>query len=211
MKKALFFDLDGTLWDALIPLTKSWNEAMLEHHLPYRFDLEKMRSYMGLTPEETCPLAFPNTTLEEGLKLFKIVLDAEILFLAKNPGILYENEENILSQLSQKYPLYIVSNADKGYIQNYINACNMSKYFTDFVQAGDTNLPKWRNILYMKEKENIDEVIYIGDTKKDMDESFKAGVKFIHAAYGFGKIDNAQYKISSLNELPSLVDSIFKD
>ena len=27
MKKALFFDMDGTLWDALVPLMESYNIA----------------------------------------------------------------------------------------------------------------------------------------------------------------------------------------
>ena len=43
MKKALFFDLDGTLWDAIVPLTESWNEAMIKASKPYRFDLDKMK------------------------------------------------------------------------------------------------------------------------------------------------------------------------
>jgi len=211
MKRAIFFDLDGTLWDALIPLCESRNNAMEENGYKYRFSLEKMQSFMGLTPEETCPLAFEDKKLEEGLKLFKICLDYEIKYLAKNPGKLYENEENVLENLSKKYPLYIVSNADKGYIQNYLNACNMNKYFEDFVQAGDTGLAKRENILYMQKKHNIDQVIYVGDTNKDKIESEKAGAIFIHAAYGFGKIKETKYKIDSLNELENKIKEIFKD
>jgi phosphoglycolate phosphatase len=209
MKKSIFFDLDGTLWDALVPLTDSWNDAMIKANEPYRFDLVKMKSYMGLTPEETCPLAFPGTDLKEGMRLFKICLDAEIAYLAKNPGILYPHEREVLEVLSKKYPLYVVSNADKGYIQNYLNACDMKKYFKGFVQAGDTGLAKWQNILYMKDKEGIDEVIYVGDTLKDKIETEKAGQKFIHAAYGFGIIEDDEYAINSLEELPAMAEKLF--
>lgn len=209
MKKALFFDLDGTLWDALVPLTESWNEAMISHNLPYRFTIDTMKSYMGLTPEETCPKSFPGTTLEEGLKLFKIVLDAEIDYLSKHPGTLYPNERLVLSILKEKYPLYVVSNADKGYIENYLSACHMEDYFVDHVCAGDTGLAKWQNIMYLKKKEGIDQVIYIGDTLKDKVETLRAGELFIHAAYGFGVIDEDEHYINSLDELPDLVEKLF--
>jgi phosphoglycolate phosphatase len=209
MKRALFFDLDGTLWDALVPLMDSWNKAQEEAGTKYRFDLETTRSFMGLTPEETGLLAFPEETKERQMELFKINLDAEIIYLATHPGKLYSHEEEVLSSLSKKYDLFVISNADKGYVENYMNACKMRKYFVDFVQAGDTSLPKWQNILWMKDKYKIDEVIYVGDTLKDKIESEKAGVKFIHAAYGFGTIENDEYKINSLLELENLADKMF--
>ncbi|MFA6829529.1 MAG: HAD family hydrolase [Bacilli bacterium] len=209
MKKSIFFDLDGTLWDALIPLTESWNQAMDEHNENFHFDLKMMQSYMGLTPEETVPLAFPGVDFSKGMELFRICIKSEISYLSKHPGILYPQEEEVLSILSQEYPLYVVSNSDKGYVENYLSATHMEKYFTGHVCAGDTNLPKWKNIIYLKEKEGIDQVIYLGDTLKDKTESEKAGVQFIHASYGFGKIENCKFSISELAELPIYIQKIF--
>ena len=141
MKQCLLFDLDGTLWDALEPITTSWNQAMKKYN--YQYDLDTIKSFMGLTPKETCPLAFKNHFLEEGLKLFDIVLKAEIDYLSKNPGKIYPNEDEVLSLLKEKYDLFIVSNCDKGYIENYLNACQKTQYFTDHVCVGDTSLDKW--------------------------------------------------------------------
>ncbi|MFA6624995.1 MAG: HAD-IA family hydrolase [Bacilli bacterium] len=209
MKKALFFDLDGTLWNALTPLCESWNKAMEEHGLKYRFDLKSMTSYMGLTPAETVPLAFKDVDFKTGLDYFNICLEAEIGYLKDHPGFLYPHEEEVIRRISSIYPIYIISNSGKGYVENYLNSCHMGKYFRGHLCVGDTGLVKSDNIIYLKKKENIDRVIYIGDTKKDLDESRKAGVDFIHASYGFGKIDEKIPAISSLSDLEKEVETVF--
>lgn len=209
MKKAIFFDLDGTLWDALNQITISWNLTMEKFHYPYRFSLEDVKAIMGLTPEETCQLLFKDKSLKEGLDIFHLLVKEEINYLSKHPGTIYENEDQVLSVLSAKYDLYVISNSDKGYIENYLSTCNKEKYFKGHICAGDLGLPKWKNILYVKKKEKIDEVIYVGDTLKDYIECQKAGVHFIHASYGFGKIDDQVDRINSLDELIPLINKIF--
>lgn len=211
MKKAIFFDLDGTLWDALNQITISWNLTMEKFHYPYRFDLETVKSIMGLTPEETCQLLFKDKDLKEGLDIFHLLVKEEINYLSKHPGTIYENEDKVLSVLSAKYDLYVVSNSDKGYIENYLLTCNKEKYFNGHICAGDLGLAKWQNILYIKKKEKIDEVIYVGDTLKDKIESEKVHVKFIHAAYGFGKINDDSVKINNLTELILKVEEVFAE
>lgn len=208
-KKALFFDLDGTLWDALVPLIKSWNSAMEKANEHYRFNMKSMMSYMGLTPEETVKIAFTDVPFEKGMALFNTCLDSEIGYLAVHPGKMYPHEGEVISKLSEEYPLYIVSNCGKGYIENYLNALNMAKYFKGHLCVGQTGLPKWGNILKLKEDEKIDDIIYIGDTDKDRVESEKANVKFIHAAYGFGTTLIKTPKIDSLTELPETVKKLF--
>ena len=210
-KKAILFDLDGTLWNALDTITEAWNKAMKEHNLKYSFSLETMKSFMGLTPKETAPLAFKDVDLNKGLEYFALCLNEEIKYLRIHPGKLYEDEEEVLKELSKHYPLFIVSNSDKGYIEDYLNAYDFNKYFKDHVCAGDTDLEKWQNILYIKNKYQLEKIIYVGDTKKDLNESIKAGVKFIHASYGFGEIEEEVLKISKLRELPDLIKKVFKN
>ena len=208
MKKAILFDLDGTLWDAIVPITDSWNETMKRKMVPFSFDTVKIKSYMGLTPEETVPLAFPGIPFEEGLALFKRCVQDENRFLAKKPGLLYPGEEEVLALLSKKYFLGIVSNSDRGYVENYLASCRMSPYFSYHVCAGDTGLPKWGNILYAKKENALDSLFYIGDTLKDKLESEKANVPFVHAAYGFGVIPSCPHAIHALRELPEMAEAL---
>ena len=211
MKKAIFFDLDGTLWNALEPLCASYNNSMQAHNLPYRFDLEKVRSFMGLTPEETAYLIFPDVNIKLGLEYFYICLHDELDYLKDHPGKLYPAEEDMLKDLAKDYDLYILSNADKGYIEKYLDAYQFHKYFKGHLCAGDTGLDKKENIKYLMQNKHIDKVIYVGDTLKDMEQSKAAGVEFIHAAYGFGSIPNYPYAISTPRELKAVVKKVFKD
>ncbi len=209
MKRAIFFDLDGTLWDAIEEIKDSYNEAMKVNNLKYSFDYKTVKSFMGLTPLETVRLAFNDVSEKEGLRYFDICFKYEIKYLSSHPGKLYPSEFEVLSLLSKTYPLYIVSNADKGYIENYLNNYDKNHCFSGHLCAGDTSLDKAENIRFLMKKEGIDEVIYVGDTLKDLKECEKANVNFIHASYGFGVINNPKYKINSLGELPNVVNKIF--
>jgi phosphoglycolate phosphatase len=213
MKKecSLIFDLDGTLWDAVSPITAAWNQAMAEEKAPFLFDEAKIKSYMGLTPEETCPLAFPGVPFEEEMRLFQACLRSEIAYLSKNPGKLYPKEREVLAELSKTYSLYLVSNSDKGYVENYLTACQMSAFFSGHVCAGDTGLAKWANIQYLMKRENLAKALYIGDTAKDKNETEKAGIPFIHAAYGFGEIPHCRYRLSRLADLPLVAAEVFRN
>lgn len=210
MKKAIFFDLDGTLWDAIEPIKDSYNLTFKKMNLNHEFDYYEVKSFMGLTPLETVKLIFKNEISdEEGLILFNLMVKEEIEYLKNHPGVLYPKEEKVLASLSLKYPLYIISNSDVGYIENYLNYFDFNKYFRGHLCAGDTKLEKWQNILKVKEEEGIEEVIYVGDTAKDYSESQKAKVKFIHAAYGFGKVENVN-NIKSLLDLEKEIELVFR-
>lgn len=208
-KPALIFDLDGTLWDAIKGLTIAWNAAMAKEGQDIFFTETILKGYMGLTPDETCPLAFPNRTRAEQMRLFRACFASEIKYLSVHPGMLYPHEEDVLKELYKDYDLYLVSNSDKGYVENYLNACSMGKYFKGHVCAGDTGAPKWKNIRYIMEQYGIEEAVYIGDTEKDMLETKAAGIPFIWAAYGFGVRVNARHYLRAITDLPLVAKQVF--
>ena len=72
-------------------------------------------------------------------------------------------------------------------------------------------LEKSENIKLIVERNNIDEAVYVGDIQGDYDSSKKAGVKFIHAAYGFGTIDDDVPAIRKFSELPRVADRVFEE
>ena len=50
-----------------------------------------------------------------------------------------------------------------------------------------------------------DNIIYVGDTNGDYLATKKAGGTFIHAAYGFGEIEDETAKIDDITQLPELL------
>ena len=54
------------------------------------------------------------------------------------------------------------------------------------------------------ERSGMDRALYLGDTQGDLDAADRAGIPFVHAAYGFGKVDRPVPAIHDLAELPAL-------
>lgn len=193
-KKAVLFDLDGTLWDSSRAFLPAWNEV-LETHSDIRgpVTLEEIGSYMGLTPSVMAGRMFPMLTLDDALKMLYLCFDAEEKLLREKGGILYEGVEKLLSTLHEDYFVAIVSNSQDGYVQAFLDYYGFWKYVDDIEMAGRTGNPKWDNITLVLERAGIDRerALYVGDTQGDLDAADKAGVRFIFADYGFGKVDRA--------------------
>ena len=132
-------------------------------------------------------------------------------YLIVHGGELYPDVEKTLDELSERYDLYIVSNCQRGYIESFFSYHGLDRYFKDTECYGNNELEKSENIKLIVERNNIDEAVYVGDIQGDYDSSKKAGVKFIHAAYGFGTIDDDVPAIRKFSELPQVADRVFDE
>ena len=56
----------------------------------------------------------------------------------------------------------------------------------------------------------LDDAVYVGDIQGDYDASMDAGVKFIHAAYGFGTIEDKVPEIHKFCELENVADQVLQ-
>ena len=48
----------------------------------------------------------------------------------------------------------------------------------------------------------------IGDTVLDYEAACEAGVPFVHAAYGFGQVAQAEWHLDAISALPALLREI---
>ena len=96
---------------------------------------------------------------------------------------LYPKLEETLSALKEKYPLYIVSNCQSGYIEAFLDHYGFGKYFEDIECYGNNLKQKGDNIRLLADRNGLTEAVYVGDIQGDYDASCHAGVGFIHAKH----------------------------
>ena len=212
MNKGIIFDMDGTLWDAGASIAEAWNIVMQRRSLEKKdFTADDIHSIMGKTIDGIADTLFGEYSREERMDITRECLVYENEYLAEHGGELYERLEEVLQELSGEYPLYIVSNCEKGYIEGFLEYYDFGKYFKDFESHGNTGLPKGKNIRLVAERNELTDVVYIGDIQSDYNASREAGVGFIHAAYGFGIINEEVPKVSCMAEVPKAVKKYFAD
>lgn len=212
MKQGIIFDMDGTLWDSAQQVAESWNLAM-EKFGYQRQPLTGMdiQNVMGLTMDQIAEILFTKIEGGERKALLTLCCEMENDYLRVHGGVLYPKIRETLEQLKQDYHLSIVSNCQAGYIEAFLDYYQLHDLIEDKQCYGDNGKQKGENIALVAVRSHLDAAVYVGDIQGDYDASMAAGVKFIHAAYGFGSIREEVPKISEFAELLSVVPMVFHD
>lgn len=209
MKKGIIFDLDGTLWDSSLAVATSWNIALAKlKDIDCRVDVETMHKLMGKTLDEIAKLVFNNVSESRALEIMNSCLMEEQRYIIAHGGILYPKLEETLNQLSKDYYISIVSNCQSGYIEAFLEFHKLGTYFCDFECWGNTRCPKSDNIRLVAERNSFEKAVYVGDTLGDFNSAKAACIPFIHAKYGFGIVNEAEYSVNSLVEIPYLAKKL---
>ena len=211
MKKGIIFDMDGTLWDAAENIACSWNKTILREKGALReITPDDLKHVMGRTMAELAGLLFPMLEEEEAHALVGLCGEEENEYLRVHGGVLYPDLEGTLEFLAGDYALTIVSNCQKGYIEAFLDYYQFWNYFQDIECFGNNQMGKAYNIAQVVKRNGFEDAVYVGDIQGDYDASREAGVKFIHAAYGFGTISEEVPYIREFAELPGVLKEVFK-
>ena len=203
---AIIFDVDGTLWDSRIPVAHSWNHSIEVYTgKPSQFTPEYLGQFFGKTMDVIIKVLLPDCTPEERLRLGELIFAEENDWLATEPGSVYPGVEATLERLSQKYPLYIVSNCQNGYIEVMLETTGFGRFFSGHLCYGDTQEGKGKNLVTLCKHYGLRDAVYVGDTQGDADACAEAGIPMIYAAYGLGNVENPWKTIHSFSDLLELV------
>lgn len=206
---ALIFDLDGTLWDSSQQCADAWTNALAQTEAARIVTKEDMHRFMGRTMSEIADMLFPDVESERRAELMERCTLSEHSWLETHSGALYAGVRETLERLRGRYRLFIVSNSQDGYVQLFLRTTGLAEYFEDYEMWGRTLLPKGDNIRLVMERNGTARAAYIGDTQGDCEASARAGVPFIHAAYGFGRVESAAAELQSITQLPEAAERVF--
>ncbi|MCQ2089931.1 MAG: HAD family hydrolase [Fibrobacter sp.] len=208
MPNALIFDLDGTLWDTVAPLTLIWNQVFQKNGTGKVISEDDLRNVMGKNLQEISAIYFPDMERSRREDILNQCAVAHCAYLKEHGAPLFFDKDFLIG-LSAKYELFIVSNCPCGYIEAFLESQNLQKYFKDYEMSGRTGKSKGENIKTVMERNGCLDCVYIGDTVGDETAARTADIPFIHAAYGFGSANNPAAVIQNFNELLEILEKLF--
>lgn len=202
---ALIFDIDGTLWDSCEAVRASWQLSLRKRYGCFGSpDLSQVRSIMGMTPDAIAEKLFSRFGTH-AREVFDALSEDECAYLAIHGAALYDGVPQTLPLLAAHYPLFLVSNCQRGYIEALYAATGFGAFFTDARCAGVTGLDKAGNLRALLRDYALESAVFVGDTAGDEAAARAAGCRFIHAAYGFGTVEAPDAVIRSFEELGALL------
>lgn len=199
---SIIFDLDGTLWSTIDSCVQTLTKVKNKYSdITEDITAEQVKNSMGLPFDDIVKLYYGYLDKEKAVKYAEEAFYSNIDNLIKNGGTLYPKMQETIKKLSSQFKLCIVSNCVEGYIESFLNTSNLNEYFCDYESNGKTKLSKGENIKLVIKRNNLKNAIYVGDTISDKKAANYAQIPFVYASYGFGYVNEFDYKINSISDL----------
>ena len=202
MKKAVIFDMDGTLWDSVDEIVESWNKTCPEMHIRR----EQLIGLMGKTMDCFARELLPEYEMDQAMEIIHACERDENEYLGHVGATLYGDVRKVFERLrGMGYEIGIVSNCQAGYIEVFLEYYHLGDLVADIECYGNTQQQKDVNLKALIERNHYETYYYLGDTQGDYNACQKAGVPFLFAAYGFGTVDAQVPQVESLEQLPEVM------
>lgn len=199
----VIFDVDGTLWDTTDLVAEAWNKGAKDLEIEREpITGDRLKREFGKPMDIIVANLFPKEAPSVQEEILRVCCLHEHCILEENQkSVLFPGVRETFQTLAQSCKVCIVSNCQVGYIELFLRKNGLEKYVTDYESFGNTHLTKGENIRLVMERNDLRDVVYVGDTQGDFDACRYAGIPFVYAAYGFGQVTEPDYRIGGLREL----------
>lgn len=197
MKKAIIFDLDGTLLDTSQGIKKAIEDVINTLGLE-ALSGEELKEFIGPPIYESLSKRYglDEPTLYEATELFRNIYKEKYLYEAT----VYEGLEETLRDLkSNGYILGVATNKRYDYVAPLLDKFGLLKYFDDVQGTDFANTLKKpdviRNCLKKIDVLSKDYACMVGDTVQDFYGAKENRIDFLGVSYGFGFQDKSEYTL----------------
>ena len=184
MKKAYIFDLDGVLIDSKHMMEQSWNICELEHKLTQPF--EEYFKHIGMPFRDILKVI----GIEDNHDAIKHTYDKASIELMEYCLEFYPGVEDTLRELKKHAKLGVVTSKTAERTRLILDKLDIEFDYVVSPKTGLRGKPAPDQIMFCLAMMNIDprDAVYVGDMQVDNWAAHRAGIDFIHANYGYGKV-----------------------
>lgn len=176
--KMICFDFDGTIANTMPWLEHNAIQLFVEHYnIVKEKAIQEYRSTTGLPFEHQVEIIFPNH------KNNKLVIESfEYRKMERmDEQELFPETKDVLRKIKEKgYLTAVSSSTTKPIIEEYVKKKKIIKFLDDIVGFYPGFEKGKHHFDYLMEKFKLEkeELVYVGDSLKDMERAFNAGIKF---------------------------------
>lgn len=211
--KVILFDLDGTLSDPKVGITKSVQYALQKMGFDEP-DMDKLECFIG--PPLQVSFAeyynFDEVQIQKAIDLYRERFKEKGMF----ENELYSNIPLLLYSLKEKgFTLVVATSKPTVFTEQILEHFNIEQYFELVVGSNldGTRTSKTEIIQYILDKYTklkLDNFIMIGDRKHDIIGANNTGIDSIGVTYGYGSFDElSQSKpthiVNNVNQLNDIL------
>ena len=191
-KQYILFDLDGTITDPKIGITKGIQYALNKFDIKVD-NLDELCKFIGPPLKDSFRefYGFDEEKIEEAIGYYREYYKEKGIF----ENYVYDNFEKLLQLLKFKRKTLIVATSKPTvFAEKILEHFNLKKYF-DFISGSNldgTRGNKDEVIKYALEQNNIldlSKVVMVGDRKYDIIGAKKIGIESVGVLYGYGNLE----------------------
>lgn len=204
-KKAVLFDLDGTLFPTHKVTIPAVTEALNELHIPPVAD-KQIKQRIGQTSESLASSLLPGSQMHVRQQFVKIVRRNERRLISQEASC-FPGVRGMLDELlGLGYNLGICSNGSLEYIHQVLQSCGIDHCFTWISGAvpGSTKATRLRSLLA---ETGVQCAAFVGDRCEDIIAAQECKLPSIGVSYGYGgeEVELATFTAQTVKEITSYV------
>lgn len=210
-QKHILFDLDGTLTDPMMGITKSVRYALNYYGIEVN-DLNDLLPFIGPPLRDSFKeyYGFDEAKANEAVEKYREYYKTDGIFDNK----VYQGMVECLQTLKDNgKKLYVATSKPEFFAKQIIEYFSLSKYFEYVVGSEFNSREKKAEVIeYVLKTNQIDndDVIMVGDRKHDIIGAHENKIPCVGVLYGYGTEDElkqyqADYLVSTVEELTELL------